>query len=216
LFPSITMFVKFDVAGIPQDVDIHLTRVQGIGGIQAGAPEGYPAGLAGLGQRAVRDLPWISVWPDRNTQALTPEQIAHCQRAWSLVTDGGLAVPLDVTLASADYTLTAYSETDRMVYLGANALPHETAVSANARLSLLACLAHEYAHAERHSLRYERPKVLPDMLLDEAETSIHASFHPVLRRKDREDLVEDARDRLIKWLELAQQRYRGEGEAHEG
>ena len=102
------------------------------------------------------------------------------------------------------------------MYLGANALPHETAVTANARLSLLACLAHEYAHAERHSLRYERPKVLPDMLLDEAETSIHASFHPVLRRKDREDLVEDARDRLIKWPELAQPRYHSEGEGHEG
>jgi hypothetical protein len=38
------------------------------------------------------------------------------------------------------------------------------------------------------------------MLLDEAEASIHAAFHPVLRRNDREDLVEDARDRLITWL----------------
>ncbi len=146
------------------------------------------------------------MWPDRNTEALAPEQIAHCQRAWALVTDGGLDVPLDVTRASTGCTLTAYNEAERTVYLGANALPHESAVTANARLSLLACLAHEYAHAERHSLRYGRPKVLPDMLLDEAETSIHASFHPVLRRKDREDLVEDARDRLTKWLDLAQQR----------
>lgn len=156
------------------------------------------------------------MWPDRNTEALTPEQIVHCQRAWALVTDGGLAVALDISRASADYTLTAYSEANRTVYLGANALPHETAITANARLSLLSCLAHEYAHAERHSLGYERPKVLPDMLLDEAEASIHASFHPVLRRKDREDLVEDARDRLVKWLELAQDRYHGEGEGHEG
>jgi hypothetical protein len=156
------------------------------------------------------------VWPDRNAEALTPEQIAQCRMAWSLVTDGGLAVPLDTTRASADHTLTAYNEADRTVYLGANAFPHESAVTANARLSLLACLAHEYAHAERHSLRYERPKVLPNVLLDEAETSIHASFHPVLRRKDREDLVEDARDRLVKWLELAQDRYHSEGEGHEG
>jgi hypothetical protein len=55
-------------------------------------------------------------------------------------------------------------------------------------LSALACPAHEYAHAERHDLGYERPKSLPDILLDEAEASIHASFHPVLGRKDREDL----------------------------
>ncbi len=156
------------------------------------------------------------MWPNRNTEALTPEQITHCQRAWALITDGGLTVRLNVTRASAGHTLTGYNQADRTVYLGANALPHETAVTANARLSLLACLAHEYAHAERHSLRYERPKVLPDMLLDEAEASIHASFHRVLRRKDREDLVEDARDRLIKWLELAQQRDHSTEEGHEG
>jgi len=36
--------------------------------------------------------------------------------------------------------------------------------------------------------------------LDEAETSLRAAFTSILRRKDREDLVEDARDRLIQWL----------------
>ena len=154
--------------------------------------------------------------PDRNSEGLTPQQIAYCQNAWALLTDGGLTVPLDIDRASTAYTLTGYSETNRVVFLGANVLPHETAVTANARLSALACLAHEYAHAERHSLGYQRPKDLPDMLLDEAETSIHASFHPILRRKDREDLVEDARDRLVKWLELAQDRYHSEGEGHEG
>jgi len=43
---------------------------------------------------------------------------------------------------------------------------------------------------------------LPDMLLDEAEASLHASFSLGLRPKNREDLVEDARDRLIEWLAL--------------
>ena len=38
------------------------------------------------------------------------------------------------------------------------------------------------------------------MLLDEAETSLRASFTLGLTAKDREDLVEDARDRLIDWL----------------
>ena len=40
------------------------------------------------------------------------------------------------------------------------------------------------------------------MLLDEAETSLRASFTSILSPKDREDLVEDARDRLIQWLAL--------------
>ena len=102
------------------------------------------------------------------------------------------------------------------MYLGANVYPNPAAVDANSRLSVLACLTHEYAHAERHVGGYQRPKMLPDLLLDEAEASIHASFHPVLRHKDREDLVEDARDRLIKWIELTKHRHHGEGEAHEG
>ena len=42
------------------------------------------------------------------------------------------------------------------------------------------------------------------MLLDEAETSLRASFTSILSPKDREDLVEDARDRLIQWLALRQ------------
>ena len=40
-----------------------------------------------------------------------------------------------------------------------------------------------------------RPSGLLDVLLDEAETSLQASFTSVLRMKDREDLVEDVRER---------------------
>lgn len=140
------------------------------------------------------------VWPDRNTEALPPGQVEHCQTVWALITDGGRAVPLDVSRASTPFTTTGYGETHHTVYLGANAYPNPMAVDANSRLSVLACLAHEYAHAERHARGYQRPKMLPDLLLDEAEASIYASFHPALGRKDREDLVEDARDQLIKWL----------------
>jgi hypothetical protein len=43
------------------------------------------------------------------------------------------------------------------------------------------------------------------LLMDEAETSLRAAFTSVLRMKDREDLVEDARDRLIQWLALHHQ-----------
>lgn len=56
---------------------------------------------------------------------------------------------------------------------------------------------HLVGHFERN---YRRPIDLPDVLIDEAETSLNASFHIVLNPKDREDLVEDARDRLIEWL----------------
>lgn len=90
------------------------------------------------------------------------------------------------------------------VFLGADALPGE-GLDANARLSTLACLAHELAHAERFLLGYRRLTDLPDVLLDEAETSLRASFTSVLSLKDREDLVEDARDRLIQWLALQPQ-----------
>ena len=33
-----------------------------------------------------------------------------------------------------------------------------------------------------------------------ADAIIRASFHRILGRRDREDLVEDARDRLMRWL----------------
>ncbi|ADI64234.1 hypothetical protein [Trichormus azollae] len=41
---------------------------------------------------------------------------------------------------------------------------------------------------------------MPDILIDEAETTLNASFQTVLNPKDREDLIEDARDRLTEWL----------------
>jgi len=67
-------------------------------------------------------------------------------------------------------------------------------------MSVMACLSHELAHAERYRAGYRRPFSEPDVLIDEAETSLRACFVPALNRRDREDLVEDARDRLIQWL----------------
>lgn len=67
-------------------------------------------------------------------------------------------------------------------------------------MSVLACLAHELAHAERFDLGFRRPMNLPDVLVDEAETSLHASFMSSLTTKDQTDLVEDARDRLNQWF----------------
>lgn len=67
-------------------------------------------------------------------------------------------------------------------------------------MSMIACLAHELAHADRFELEFRRPIDLPDILIDEAETSLHASFMAKITTKDREDLIEDARDSLIQWL----------------
>ena len=72
--------------------------------------------------------------------------------------------------------------------------------TSNARLSMPACLAHELAHLLRAARGFKRPLTVPDVHLDEAETSIYASFLKNVRLRDREDLVEDARDRLIGWL----------------
>jgi hypothetical protein len=69
-------------------------------------------------------------------------------------------------------------------------------------MSILACLAHEFAHVERFELEFDRPVELPDVLLDEAETSLHASYVSILSRQDREDLVDDARERLNQWFSI--------------
>ena len=94
---------------------------------------------------------------------------------------------------------THFSERDSKVYLGADVKPGN-GIEANSRMSILACLAHELAHVQRFDREFRRSITLPDCLIDEAETSLHASFHPVLNRKDREDLIEDARDRLNQWF----------------
>lgn len=67
-------------------------------------------------------------------------------------------------------------------------------------MSVLACLAHELSHVERFERNYRRPIDMPDVLIDEAETGLNASFQIAINPKDREDLIEDARDRLTEWL----------------
>jgi hypothetical protein len=136
----------------------------------------------------------------RNQQGLTEKQIAYCVEVWAaLCADQPIAFNTSEAVQYASRT--RFDEVQNTVFLGADALPGD-GVDANARLSTLACLAHEFAHAERFHMGYRRPTDLPDVLLDEAETSLRASFISLLSPKDREDLVEDARDRLIHWLAL--------------
>lgn len=139
----------------------------------------------------------------RHQTGLTEQQIEYCLEAWTVLC-ADLPVELDTAEATRNFSRTRFNEDQNKVFLGADAFPGE-GVDANSRMATLACLAHELAHAERFRLGYRRPTDLPDVLLDEAETSLRAAFTSVLRGKDREDLVEDARDRLIQWLALHHQ-----------
>lgn len=140
----------------------------------------------------------------RNTIGLTERQIGYCREAWSILC-GDRSIELDCSSAHEHSSKTRFNEDREKVYLGADAYPGDGS-DANSRMSTLACLAHELAHADRFRAGYRRPAELPDVLVDEAETSLRASFTSVLRMKDREDLVEDARDRLIHWLDIRRQK----------
>ena len=139
----------------------------------------------------------------RNQAGLTDTQIEYCLEVWEILR-GDLPISLDISEARQNFSRTRFNEDQNKVFLGADAFPGD-GVDANSRMSTLACLAHELAHVERFRLGYRRPTDLPDVLLDEAETSLRAAFTSILRKKNREDLVEDARDRLIQWLAMHQQ-----------
>jgi hypothetical protein len=139
----------------------------------------------------------------RNQIGLTAQEIERCQLAWEILC-GNHVRELVIEQATQHSSRTRFNELYGKVYLGADVKPG-AGIEANARLSLLACLAHELAHAMRFELGFQRPNVLPDMLIDEAETSLHAAFLPELSARDREDLVEDARERLNQWFTLNRQ-----------
>lgn len=134
----------------------------------------------------------------RNHRGLSGSEIDYCILAWNILC-GEDQRTLILDEARTDHSRTRFIEDVNVVYLGANAYPGE-GFSANSRMSVLACLAHELSHVERFARGYRRPLEMPDMLVDEAETSLDASFHQALGSKDREDLREDARDRLTDWL----------------
>jgi hypothetical protein len=134
----------------------------------------------------------------RNHRGLTKGEVEYCVLAWNILCGENQRV-LILDEARIEYSNTRFVEDRNVVYLGADAYPGE-GFSANSRMSVLACLAHELSHAERFARGYRRPLEMPDMLIDEAEASLDASFHQALSSKDREDLREDARDRLTDWL----------------
>jgi hypothetical protein len=151
----------------------------------------------------------------RNMQGLTPEQIDQVIMYWeyilqpspvdkntlsaSILTD--FSVELDVSEAHKSGSKTRFIENRNCVMLGADAFPNHFGLirCANSTMSLLACLCHELAHAQRYYMGFRRPFKGHDVNLDEAETSIHASYMPVLSPTDRKQLIEDALQRLEIW-----------------
>ena len=141
----------------------------------------------------------------RNQTGLDGVQINYCRQAWEFLCGNGLR-PLDTSEAGKYGSRTRFHQETGLIILGADAYPG-VGMSANSRLSVLACLAHEIAHAERHEMGYDRPFEPPDSYVDEAETSLRASFTSVLSPRDREDLIEDAMDRLTDWLAYVREKY---------
>lgn len=139
----------------------------------------------------------------RNRIGLTDHEIEHCLLTWRFLC-GRFKRELDPSEASRHGSRTRYDERRRVVILGADAYPG-TGQSANSRMSVLACLAHELAHMRRAARGFRRPLTPPDSYLDEAETSIYASFLKDVWPRDRADLIEDARDRLTDWLAFSKE-----------
>lgn len=152
----------------------------------------------------------------RNRTGLTDRQIEQIVAMWEFITqadenqetyfDGsiiqGLDIKLDISKAHEDNSTTAFVESTNTVRIGADAYPTKgSSISANDTMSPLACLCHEYAHAVRFHLGFRRPFRGALMHLDEAETSIHASYEAVLYPSDRIKLIDDASERLAKWRE---------------
>jgi hypothetical protein len=143
----------------------------------------------------------------RNAAGLSEHEIANCQTTWAVI--GGLRLgELIAEGATRSGSRTVYSETRRRVILGADVKPAtgvSPAAAARDRMSIAAVLAHELAHGDRHlkgfSRPFGRPDIDPDSLVDEAETSLEASFNPFLKPTDRRILVEDARDQLDQRLQ---------------
>lgn len=145
----------------------------------------------------------------RNIVGLTDDQIEQCKLTYQFLTVGRfkkngkpLTIALDTKNAADHGSKTRFLEGKKIVELGADVFPG-SGIDANSRLSYRACLAHEIAHIERFLLGYTRPFDGPDSNLDEAETSIHASFETVLGRQERFDLVEDAELRIQIWKNLS-------------
>ncbi|MGE3724512.1 MAG: hypothetical protein AB7I41_03110 [Candidatus Sericytochromatia bacterium] len=133
---------------------------------------------------------------DRNKIGLNERTIQNCIVAWEVL-GGNQFCELDTSFAHIHSSQTKFIQNQNKVILGADVLPGN-GTSAHSRISLLACLAHEKAHAERfNSFRLDRDVEERD----EAETNIHASWEVVLSPVDKESLIAASVELLEIWLE---------------
>lgn len=140
----------------------------------------------------------------RNQEGLTDREIERCERIWELL-NGNSCCALNISEAPNSGSRTRFNQARRIVYLGADVKPG-VGISARSRMSEVACLAHELAHAERYRMGIDRPVDQPDVFLDEAEASLHASFVERIGLTDRQNLVEDARLQIAEWQRLTAMR----------
>ncbi len=133
----------------------------------------------------------------RNQRGLSESKIENCRAIWDYL-DGNQVCLLIVFEAASHGSRTRFNQAANAVYLGADVEPG-IGTEARVRMSEISCLAHELAHADRYRMGFNRTTNQPDVLLDEAEASLHASFMEALNAKERQDLVEDARTQIAAW-----------------
>ena len=127
----------------------------------------------------------------RNQNSLTEKQINNC-----IDYAVELGMPRE-RIAYRDTYWTGYNPDYDILLIGTDAYPNPKSQTANGRLSYKAAIAHEViGHRETSMRGTSRDKDDP---MDEAQASIRAArFSPGLLKKDRELLIQDARDRLLK------------------
>lgn len=133
----------------------------------------------------------------RSKLGLTPHQIEQCEIIWEVL-GGNDYCALETSEASRSGSRTRFSQTRKIVFLGADVVPG-SGIDARSTMSEMACLAHELAHALRFEMEINRPMVPPDSYLDEAEASLYASFMLSISVTDRRNLIEDARVQIAAW-----------------
>lgn len=133
---------------------------------------------------------------------MTDREIARCEQIWILLNGDGCC-ELVTSQAARSGSRTRFNQTANLVYLGADAIPG-SGIHARSRMSEVACLAHELAHAQRFRMGIDRPIEQPDVFLDEAEASLHAAFMQRIGLLDRQNLVEDARFQIAEWQKFAE------------
>ena len=113
----------------------------------------------------------------RNTQPLSPSEIADCQTVWRVLSRG--ACPLDLSEATGLGSQTRFDPVLGCVFLGADVMPGTSVYSALDELSYVAVLAHELTHFLRYG------KTLGSYVLEEVATHVQAAEIEVLGPEDR-------------------------------